>query len=192
MKNTRVLLARRPVGEPDDSCFQIEQVDVPELRDNQVLIKVLWLSLDPYMRGRMNDVKSYAEPLQIGDVMIGESAGVVIRTTCPDYVPGDYVCAHQGWQTMLVVDGNSPRLMKVDLNNGSLSAHLGVVGMPGRTAYFGLLEVGKPKAGETLVVAAASGAVGSVVGQIARIKGLRAVGIAGAGKVPLCQGRTQV
>jgi NADPH-dependent curcumin reductase CurA len=179
MKNTRVLLAKRPVGEPDASCFKIEQVDVPELKENQVLIKVLWLSLDPYMRGRMHDVKSYAEPLQIGDVMVGESAGVVIQSTSPDFAVGDYVAAHQGWQTMLVVDADSPALMKVDTNNGTLSAHLGVVGMPGRTAYFGLLEVGKPKAGETLVVAAASGAVGSVVGQIAKIKGLRAVGIAG-------------
>ncbi|MEZ5491594.1 MAG: NADP-dependent oxidoreductase [Gammaproteobacteria bacterium] len=179
MKNTRVLLAKRPVGEPDDSCFRIDQVDVPELRENQVLVKVLWLSLDPYMRGRMNDVKSYADPLQIGDVMTGESAGVVIQSTSPNFAPGDYVCAHAGWQTMLVIDDNSPRLMKVDLNNGTLQAHLGVVGMPGRTAYFGLLELGKPKAGETLVVAAASGAVGSVVGQIAKIKGLRVVGIAG-------------
>ena len=179
MKNTRVLLAKRPVGEPDDSCFTIEQVAVPELKENQILIKVLWLSLDPYMRGRMHDVKSYAEPLQIGDVMTGESAGVVIQSTSADFAVGDYVTAHQGWQTMLVVDADSPAVMKVDLNNGTLSAHLGVVGMPGRTAYFGLLEVGKPVAGETLVVAAASGAVGSVVGQIARIKGLRAVGIAG-------------
>lgn len=179
MKNTRVLLAMRPVGEPEDSCFKFEQLDVPELADNQVLIKVLWLSLDPYMRGRMNDVKSYADPLKIGDVMIGESAGVVLKSTSPNYTPGDYVCAHQGWQTLIVVNADSPSLMKVDLNNGTLQAHLGVVGMPGRTAYFGLLEVGKPRAGETLVVAAASGAVGSVVGQIARIKGLRAIGIAG-------------
>lgn len=179
MKNTRVLLAKRPVGEPDDSCFTFEQVDVPELSENQILVKVLWLSLDPYMRGRMNDVKSYVDPLQIGDVMTGESAGVVIQSTSGKYTVGDYVTVHQGWQTMLVVDDDSPRLMKVDLNNGTLSAHLGVVGMPGRTAYFGLLEVGKPRSGETLVVAAASGAVGSVVGQIARIKGLRSVGIAG-------------
>jgi len=179
MKNTRVLLAKRPVGEPDETCFTIEQVDVPELKENQILIKVLWLSLDPYMRGRMHDVKSYAEPLQIGDVMVGESAGVVIQSTSADFAVGDYVAAHQGWQTMLVADADSPAVMKVDLNNGTLSAHLGAVGMPGRTAYFGLLEVGKPKAGETLVVAAASGAVGSIVGQIAKIKGLRAVGIAG-------------
>ncbi len=179
MKNKRVLLAKRPLGEPEDSCFKIDDVNVPELEENQILIKVLWLSLDPYMRPRMNDVKSYAEPLQIGDVMTGESVGVVLNSTSDEYVIGDYVAAHAGWQSILVVNDNSPRLMKVDLNNGTLSAHLGVVGMPGRTAYFGLLEVGKPKPEETLVVAAASGAVGSVVGQIAKIKGLRAVGIAG-------------
>ena len=179
MKNTRVLLARRPSGEPDDSCFSFEEAEVSALEENQILIKVLWLSLDPYMRGRMNDVKSYVEPLQIGDVMTGESAGVVIQSRSDKFAVGDYVAAHAGWQTMLVVNDESPRLMKIDLNNGTLSAHLGVVGMPGRTAYFGLLEVGKPTAGETLVVAAASGAVGSVVGQIAKIKGLRAVGIAG-------------
>lgn len=179
MKNKRVLLAQRPAGEPDDSCFRFEEVDVPELQPNQILIKVLWLSLDPYMRGRMNDVKSYAKPLEIGEVMVGESAGVVIKSTAKEFAVGDYVTAHAGWQTMIVLDADSPRLMKVDLNNGTLSAHLGVVGMPGRTAYFGLLEVGKPRAGETLVVAAASGAVGSVVGQIAKIKGLHVVGIAG-------------
>ena len=179
MKNRRVVLAKRPLVEPDDSCFRFEDVDVPELEDNQILIKVIWLSLDPYMRGRMNDVKSYTEPLQIGDVMTGESTGIVLKSTSDKFSEGDYVAAHAGWQSMLVVDDDSPRLMKVDINNGTLSAHLGVVGMPGRTAYFGLLEVGKPKAGETLVVAAASGAVGSAVGQIAKIKGLRVVGIAG-------------
>jgi NADPH-dependent curcumin reductase CurA len=131
------------------------------------------------MRGRMNDVKSYADPLQIGDVITGESSGVVIKSTSTDFVVGDTVAAHMGWQSHLVANADDPRLMKVDLDNGSLSAHLGVVGMPGRTAYFGLTEVGKPQPGETLVVAAASGAVGSAVGQIAKIKGLRAVGIAG-------------
>lgn len=179
MKNTRVLLAKRPVGEPDDSCFEIVTEDTPELKDGQILIKVNWLSLDPYMRGRMNDVKSYASPLPIGEVMTGESAGTVLESRSTKYAVGDRVTAHMGWQSYIVADADSPAIMKVDLNNGSLSAHLGVVGMPGRTAYFGLLEVGKPQAGETLVVAAASGAVGSVVGQIAKIKGLRVVGIAG-------------
>ncbi len=179
MQNVRVMFAKRPVGEPDDACFRFETVETPPLEDGQILIKVLWLSLDPYMRGRMNDVKSYAAPLQIGDVMIGESAGVVLQSRSSRFAVGDYVTAHMGWQSLIVANDNEPRLMKVDLHNGTLSAHLGVVGMPGRTAYFGLLELGKPQAGETLVVAAASGAVGSVVGQIAKIKGLRVVGIAG-------------
>jgi hypothetical protein len=178
-KNTQVFLAQRPVGEPSDESFGLRELDIPELADNQILIRVCWLSLDPYMRGRMNDVKSYADPLQIGDVITGESSGVVIKSTSPDFIEGDAVAAHMGWQSHLVANADDPRLMKIDLNNGSLSAHLGVVGMPGRTAYFGLIEVGKPQPGETLVVAAASGAVGSAVGQIAKIKGLRAVGIAG-------------
>ncbi|MDX1491796.1 MAG: NADP-dependent oxidoreductase [Pseudohongiellaceae bacterium] len=179
MKNTKVLLAKRPVGEPDDSCFEFVEEETAPLEEGQILIKSLFLSLDPYMRGRMNDVKSYAEPVAIGGIMTGESAGVVLESRSAKYKVGDYVTAHMGWQTMIVANDNEPRLAKVDLNNGSLSAHLGAVGMPGRTAYFGLMEVGKPVAGETLVVAAASGAVGSVVGQIAKIKGLRAIGIAG-------------
>ncbi|MEX0965543.1 MAG: NADP-dependent oxidoreductase [Pseudohongiellaceae bacterium] len=178
-KNTQVFLAQRPLGEASDECFGFRQVDIPELAENQVLIRVCWLSLDPYMRGRMNDVKSYADPLQIGDIITGESSGVVIKSTSPDFSEGDTVAAHMGWQSHIVANADDPRLMRVDLNNGTLSAHLGVVGMPGRTAYFGLTEVGKPQPGETLVVAAASGAVGSAVGQIAKIKGLRVVGIAG-------------
>ena len=182
MKNSRIVFAKRPFGEPDDECFRLEEVDVPPLSDNQLLIKVGWLSLDPYMRGRMNDVKSYVEPMQLGDVMTGESAGVVVESSSERSSPGDHVAVHQGWQSYIVCDDDDPRLMKIDLSNGSLSAHLGVVGMPGRTAYFGLKEVGKPQEGETLVVAAASGAVGSAVGQIAKILGLRAVGIAGGPK----------
>lgn len=179
MKNTRVLLAKRPSGEPGDDCFRFETVETPEPREGQVLIKVLYLSLDPYMRGRMNDVKSYASPLQIGDVMIGESAGVVVESKSARFAVGDYVTAHMGWQSALVADDSHPMLTKVDTANAPLSAYLGVVGMPGRTAYFGLTELGRPQAGETLVVSAASGAVGSVVGQIGRILGLRVVGIAG-------------
>ena len=179
MQNTKIVMARRPVGEPDDSCFSAVHEDVPELEEGQILIKVIWLSLDPYMRGRMNDVKSYAKPLQPGDVMPGESAGVVLQSRSARYAVGDHVTIHQGWQSMIVADDADPRLMKVDLANGTLSAHLGVVGMPGRTAYFGLQELGRPQAGETLVVAAASGAVGSVVGQMAKLLGLRVVGIAG-------------
>ena len=177
--NKRVLFAKRPLGEPDDDCFKIDEVEIPALGPNENLIKTCWLSLDPYMRGRMNDMKSYTEPMQIGDVMTGESTGIVEQSNSDKWQVGDRVAAHMGWQTYIVAKGDDARLMKVDLDNGSLSAHLGVVGMPGRTAYFGLTEVGKPKAGETLVVAAASGAVGSAVGQIAKILGLRAIGIAG-------------
>ena len=179
MKNQRVIFAKRPLGEPDNDCFRFDEINVPELEDNQILVKVCWLSLDPYMRGRMNDGKSYADPMQIGDVMTGESSGIVVKSTSDKFAVGDYVAVHKGWQSYVVCGADDERLMKIDITNGTLSAHLGVVGMPGRTAYFGLSEVGKPQAGETLVVAAASGAVGSAVGQIAKILGLRAVGIAG-------------
>ena len=177
--NKRVLFSKRPLGEPDDDCFRIDEVATPDLGPNEILIKTCWLSLDPYMRGRMNDMKSYTEPMQIGDVMTGESTGIVEESNSDKWQVGDRVAAHMGWQTYIVAKDDDARLMKVDLDNGTLSAHLGVVGMPGRTAYFGLTEVGKPKVGETLVVAAASGAVGSAVGQIAKILGLRAIGIAG-------------
>ena len=179
MKNTQVLFAKRPFGEPEDECFNFVETEVPELGENQILIKVSWLSLDPYMRGRMNDVKSYTSALEIGDVMTGESSGFVLKSNSDKFAEGDTVAAHMGWQTHIVANADDPRIMKVNMDNGTLSAHLGVVGMPGRTAYFGLTEVGKPQPGETLVVAAASGAVGSAVGQIAKIKGLRAVGVAG-------------
>jgi hypothetical protein len=178
--NKRVLFVARPRGEPDDSCFRLEEVAVPALQAGQILVKTLWLSVDPYMRGRMNDVKSYAAPMRVGDIMIGESAGVVLQSRSPSYAVGDQVTVHQGWQSMIVAQEGKAQLMKSDPRDGTAQEHLGVVGMPGRTAYFGLLEVGKPKPGETLVVAAASGAVGSVVGQLAKIKGLRAVGIAGS------------
>lgn len=179
MKNKHMIFVKRPVGEPDDECFRLVEDDVPELKKNQILVKVCWLSLDPYMRGRMNDVKSYVAPMQIGDVMTGESSGIVVKSNSEKFTVGDHVAVHKGWQSYIVCNDDEERLMKINLDNGDLAAHLGVVGMPGRTAFFGLIEVGKPKAGETLVVAAASGAVGSAVGQIAKILGLRAVGIAG-------------
>jgi len=179
MKSQQITLAKRPQGEPDDSCFNLIEVELPELADGQLIIKILDLSLDPYMRGRMNDVKSYAAPAQIGEVMGGESAGVVVQSNSDKYAVGDYVTCYTGWQTHFIADDSNPLIRPVDKDMGTLSMHVGVIGMPGRTAYWGLLEVGKPKAGETLVVAAASGAVGSVVGQMAKILGLRAVGVAG-------------
>ena len=179
MKTQQIVLAKRPNGEPDDSCFDLVEKDLPEVGENQILIKVLDLSLDPYMRGRMNDVKSYAAPAQIGEVMTAESAGVVVESKSDKYKVGDHVTMYTGWQSYFIANADDPMVRPVDNNMGTLSMHLGVIGMPGRTAYWGLTEVGKPKAGETLVVAAASGAVGSVVGQMAKILGLRAIGIAG-------------
>ena len=179
MKSQQIQLAKRPQGEPDDDCFQLTDVELPPLQDNEILIRVLVLSLDPYMRGRMNDAKSYVEPTKIGEVMPGESAGVVVESKSNKYKVGDHVTAYSGWQTYCVKNADDLLVRPIDLNEGTLSMHLGVIGMPGRTAYWGFKEVGKPKAGETLVVAAASGAVGSVVGQMAKILGLRAIGIAG-------------
>ncbi len=179
MISKRIVLAKRPSGEPDDSCFRMEEKELRELKDGEVLIKVLWMSLDPYMRGRMNDVKSYVPPTQIGEVMTAESAGVIIDSKSDKYKVGDYVTAYTGWQTHFITSDQDPVLRPVNTDNGTLGMHLGVIGMPGRTGYWGFTDVGKPKAGETLVVAAASGAVGSVVGQVAKILGLRAVGIAG-------------
>lgn len=177
--NRRWVLAKRPVGEPTDDCFALEEAPVPALADGEVLIEVKYLSLDPYMRGRMREGKSYAEPIAIGEVITGESAGVVIESKSDRWSVGDTLTVHQGWQSLIRIAGDSPALLPADASLAPLSAWLGVVGMPGRTAYFGLQRVGKPVAGETLVVSAASGAVGSVVGQIGKILGLRVVGVAG-------------
>jgi NADPH-dependent curcumin reductase CurA len=177
--NQRWVLAKRPIGEPTGDCFELQERAVPELAEGEVLVEVHYLSLDPYMRGRMRDAKSYAEPIEIGEVITGESAGVVIESKSDRWSVGDTVTVHQGWQTHIVLAGDSRALMPADTSLAPLPAWLGVVGMPGRTAHFGLKCVGKPKAGETLVVSAASGAVGSVVGQVGRILGLRVIGVAG-------------
>jgi NADPH-dependent curcumin reductase CurA len=173
----RVVLASRPVGEPKSSDFRIEDFPVPTPGDGQVLLRTIWLSLDPYMRGRMSDGPSYAAPVPINGVMEGEGVSEVIASNNPKFAKGDIVAIRSGWQSHALSDGNG--LRKVDAKAAPISTALGVLGMPGMTAYTGLLEIGKPKAGETVVVAAASGAVGSAVGQIAKIKGARAVGIAG-------------
>ena len=179
-----VVLAKRPQGEPKEENFSIEKVAMPELQEGQILVKNLWLSLDPYERGMMDDYEegeSYIQPLKIGDAMFGECAGVVVGSRSEQYAVGDYVCHLCGWRSYAIVDDSEtePSLYKVDPSIVPLQTYLGAAGMPGRTAYFGLLELGKPKAGETLVVAAASGAVGSAVGQIARTQGCRAIGVAG-------------
>ncbi|MGL4264951.1 MAG: NADP-dependent oxidoreductase [Afipia sp.] len=173
----RIVLASRPVGEPKPSDFRLEDYQVPTPGDGQLLLRTVWLSLDPYMRGRMSDGPSYSAPVPIDGVMEGGTVAEVVASNNPGFAKGDYVLAHSGWQQYAVSDGKG--LRKVDPKVASISTAVGVLGMPGMTAYTGLLEIGKPKAGETVVVAAASGAVGSAVGQIAKIKGARAVGIAG-------------
>jgi NADPH-dependent curcumin reductase CurA len=173
----RIVLAARPVGEPKPSDFRIEEFEVTTPGTGEVLLRTIWLSLDPYMRGRMNDAKSYAAPVPIGGVMEGGTVCEVAASNNPDFAKGDIVLARAGWQTHAISDGKG--LAKIDPKLAPISTAVGVLGMPGMTAYTGLLDIGKPQPGETVVVAGASGAVGSAVGQIAKIKGARAVGIAG-------------
>jgi len=173
----RVVLVSRPVGEPKSSNFRIEDAAVPSPGEGQVLLRNIWLSLDPYMRGRMSEGPSYVPPVPVGGVMEGGTVSEVIASKNPDFAQGDIVLSRAGWQTHALSDGKG--LTKIDRKLGPVSTAVGVLGMPGMTAYTGLLDIGKPQDGETVVVAAASGAVGSAVGQIARIKGARAVGIAG-------------
>jgi NADPH-dependent curcumin reductase len=176
--NRRIVLAERPHGRATLSSFRLEQVPIPALRDGELLLRTLWLSLDPYMRGRMNDAPSYAAPVAIGEVMTGGTVARVEWSLNAAFRTGDLVVAYTGWQEFAVVNGSG--LVKLPADVVRPSYALGVLGMPGFTAYIGLLDIGKPQAGETVVVAAATGAVGSVVGQIARIKGCRVVGIAGS------------
>jgi NADPH-dependent curcumin reductase len=176
-RNQQVLLARRPTAVVDEEDFKIVETPVPEPGEGQFLVRNLYLSLDPYMRGRMSDAKSYAKPVELGEVMVGSAVGEVVASRHPKFKPGDKVEGAFGWQLYASSDGKGVR--KIADRGMPLSAYLGVLGMPGVTAYIGLLDIGQPKSGETVVVSAASGAVGGVVGQIARIKGCRAVGIAG-------------
>lgn len=173
----RIVLASRPKGEPKASDFRLEDYTLPAPGDGQVALRTIWLSLDPYMRGRMSDGPSYAAPVPIGGVMEGGTVAEVLESKSSAFAPGDIVLAHSGWQTHGIADAKG--LRKIDPSLGPVSTAVGVLGMPGMTAYTGLLDIGKPQPGETVVVAAASGAVGSAVGQIAMVKGARAVGIAG-------------
>ncbi|GHE65421.1 NADP-dependent oxidoreductase [Camelimonas fluminis] len=175
--NRQVTMAARPVGEPKLTDFGIVDTEAPSPGPGQVLVKTLWLSLDPYMRGRMSEAKSYARSLQPGDVIVGGTVGQVEASSNNAFKPGDVVLGYAGWQGYYVTDGSD--LRKIDPAAAPIQSHLGALGMPGMTAYTGLLNIGQPKAGETVVVAAATGAVGALVGQIAKIKGARAVGIAG-------------
>ena len=158
----RVVLASRPVGEPKPSDFRIEDYTPPTPGDGEVLLRTIWLSLDPYMRGRMSDGPSYATPVPVGGVMEGGTLSEVIASNNKDYAEGDIVLSRAGWQTHAISDGKG--LPKIDPKLAPVSTAVGVLGMPGMTAYTGLLDIGKPQAGETVVVAAASGAVGSAVG----------------------------
>jgi len=176
-KARRIVLASRPVGEPKPSDFRLEELPVPQPGPGEVLLKTKWLSLDPYMRGRMSDAPSYAKPVGINDVMEGGTVSEVAASSNEKFQKGDIVLSHTGWQSHAISNGAG--LRKLDPKLAPISTALGVLGMPGMTAYTGLLEIGAPKAGETVVVSAASGAVGSVVGQIAKVKGARAIGIAG-------------
>ncbi len=176
-KNRRIVLAARPMGEPKDEDFRLEETDIPAPTDGQVLLRTIYLSLDPYQRGRMNAGPSYAKPVEVGEVMEGGTVSKVSVSKVDDLRPGDIVLGRTGWQEYAVASGKD--LQKIDPTLAPISTALGVLGMPGMTAYTGLLNIGRPKQGETVVVSSAAGAVGSAVGQIAKIMGCRAVGIAG-------------
>ncbi|HET7548738.1 MAG TPA: NADP-dependent oxidoreductase [Usitatibacter sp.] len=177
MLNKQVLLASRPAGTVTPDNFRIAEAPLPEPGEGEVLVKNEWLSLDPYMRGRMNDAKSYAPSVDVGALMVGQTVGEVVESRHPGFRRGDKVLTSLGWQLFGVAKGKE--LMLVDASRVPASYYLGVLGMPGITAWFGLFEIGKPKPGDTVVVSAASGAVGSVVGQLAKQEGCRVVGIAG-------------
>jgi len=176
----RIVLASRPAGEPAPDNFRLEEFRVPSPGPGELLIRTRWLSLDPYMRGRMSDAPSYMPPVAVGAPMEGGGVGEVIASSHPEYAAGDIVLGRLGWQTHVLSNGAG--LRKLDPEAAPPSTALGVLGMPGLTAYIGVTEIGRPKAGETFVVAAASGAVGSMAGQLARIAGARVVGIAGGEK----------
>ena len=182
--NRRVLLRSRPVGEPKPTDFQMVDAPLPTPGDGEILCRTIWLSLDPYMRGRMNDVKSYSTPVELGQPMVGGTVSEVVESRHPGFKAGDFVLGYGGWQTYHVARaGASPGPfgpLNLDPKAARISTALGVLGMPGMTAYVGLLDLGQPKPGETVVVSAAAGAVGSIVGQLAKIKGCRAVGVAGS------------
>ena len=172
-----ILLARRPEGEPKLDDFRLTRTEVPDPKSGQMRLETQWLSLDPYMRGRMSAGRSYAKPVEVGGVMVGQAIARVESSSLPDYRPGDLVLAPIGWCSAALSDGTG--VERLDPSPKPLTAALGVLGMPGETAYAGLTEIGRPRPGETVVVAAATGPVGATVGQIARLRGCRAVGIAG-------------
>ena len=175
--NRQVLLQRRPTGLPVPEDFAIAEGPLPEPGPGEVLLRGIYLSLDPYMRGRMSDAKSYAKSAEIGEVMVGQTVGEVVESRDPNFKSGDKVLTPLGWQLYGIA--SAKELTRIDARRAPESYYLGILGMPGITAWFGLFEIGQPKPGNTVVVSAASGAVGSIVGQLAKIKGCRVVGIAG-------------
>ena len=175
MENQRIVLASRPEGWVTPQNFRLENAPLPRPADGEVLVKNLWLSLDPYMRGRISAAKSYVKGVDIGEVMVGQTVGEVMESKHPNLKKGDHVLTQLGWQLY----GATKEATRIDGSRAPLSYYLGMLGMPGMTAYFGLKELGQPKPGETVLVSAASGAVGSVVGQLAKLWGCRAIGIAG-------------
>ncbi len=178
--NKQILLDNRPTGEASASNFKLVSGETPPLQDGEVLVRNHFLSLDPYMRGRMNDARSYAAPQPLGEVMQGGTVGEVVESRSPKYQPGDKVVGMGGWQEYSVAKADQPgALRKVDTTHVPLSHYLGAVGMPGVTAWYGLVKIIEPQAGQTVVVSAASGAVGSALGALAKARGCRAVGIAG-------------
>jgi NADPH-dependent curcumin reductase CurA len=178
--NRQIVLASRPTGEPTVDNFKLVEAALAPLADGEVLVRNHYLSLDPYMRGRMNEGKSYAQPQPLGEVMIGGTVGEVVESRNEHFKPGDAVVGMGGWQEYLCVNANQRGvLQKVDTTHIPLAAYLGAVGMPGVTGWYGLTQIINPKAGETVVVSAASGAVGGAVGQLAKARGCRAVGLAG-------------
>ncbi|PPB80735.1 hypothetical protein LV82_01467 [Albidovulum inexpectatum] len=176
-RNRRYVLAERPVGEPTDQTLRLEVTEIPRPGPGQMLLRNEYLSLDPYMRGRMSDAPSYAPPVGIGEVMVGGTVSQVVESNLDGFAPGDWVVAFGGWQDYALSDGRG--VVNLGRSPKNPSWYLGVLGMPGLTAWAGLTQIGQPRAGETLVVAAASGPVGATVGQIGKILGLRVVGIAG-------------
>ena len=184
MKNTQVIFKSRPEGFASEDNFEIVQGDVPQVGEGQVLRKTIYLSVDPYMRGRMSTARSYAEPAKLGEPMVGSTISEVVESKNPRFRSGDYVLGFDGWQAYAGSDGKG--LRKLDPAQAPLTTAVGVLGMPGLTAYVGMLDIGRPKEGETVVVSAAAGAVGSIAGQIAKIKGCRVVGIAGSDEKCAC------